>query len=115
MLDDYSQWFKDPKEAAVRAARIRRMRARREAERPKRIVLKRVGKDVMVWNLGLGPCGRTVVDLRVTQDANGVVIYQTCDDHPVPDRFFYAAHTVEAMAVYTTNTPEVACKAPNQG
>lgn len=85
-----------------------------EAERPKSIKLKRVGKEAVEWKLGLGPCGRTVVSLEVSKDAYGVTIIQKCDDHKAPDFFFYPHSVVEAMVVYTTYTPEVACKVPSQ-
>lgn len=87
--------------------------AEREAHRPKSIKLKRVGKEVVEWKLGLGPCGRTVTSLEASKDANGIMIIQRCDDHTAPDCFFYPHSVVEAMAVYTTYTPEVACQVPS--
>lgn len=87
--------------------------AKWEAHRPKSIKLKRVGKEVVEWKLGLRPCGRTVTSLEVSKDAHGVTIVQSCDDHTAPDHFFYPHSVVEAMAVYTTYTPEVACQVPS--
>lgn len=96
-----------------REERLNALEEHREAGRVKHIRLKRVGKEMVTWSLGLGPCGRTVTALQVTRNEQGVTIEQLCTDHPVADTFFYPIHTVEALAVYTTNKPEVACQVPS--
>ena len=63
------------------------------------------------WKLGLGPCGRTVLGLKVRQDrSNGyLTIYQWCDDNPGnPDEFVYPLNRFKALRFYRTETPEVA-------
>ena len=114
-MQDSAEWVaeaerRQARNKALYEQRVVEYAANWEANRPKSIKLKRVGKEVVEWKLGPGPCGRTVISLEASTDTNGITIVQKCDDHKAPDRFFYPHSVVEAMAVYTTYTPEVACQ-----
>ena len=66
--------------------------------------------QTMAWGLGLGPCGRTVLGLKVQQDhtTGYLTIYQWCDDNPGnPDEFVYPLSHFKALRFYRTETPEV--------
>lgn len=66
------------------------------------------GDDVKhIYNLGLGPCGRTVTRLEYKEDATGLTIYQFCDDDLPAKEFHYFPHLIKSKVTRTVTTEEV--------
>lgn len=60
------------------------------------------------WKLGLGPCGRKVLGLKVIKGTEFLTILQWCEDNPgLPDEFEYPLSRFKALRFYRTDTPEV--------
>lgn len=70
------------------------------------------------FKLGLGPCGRTVTELYLTETIGSYAIKQFCTDSPrlpimgcegmetqTPDIFYYNREIVERAAVYAVSNP----------
>lgn len=52
------------------------------------------------FTLGVGPCGKTVVQLGCTIDASGVSVLQVCSDTE-RKMFFYPMHTLTGRVEIT--------------
>ncbi|AKG94486.1 hypothetical protein [Delftia phage IME-DE1] len=63
------------------------------------------------WKLGPGPCGRTVLGLKVDRVSmpGWLVVWQWCEDEPSrPDEFCYPLDDIAALRIYQTGNPHPA-------
>lgn len=71
------------------------------------IVIHTINRGAIRFKLGIGPCGRTVTELGIIQEVQGVLeVVQTCEDNPdEPDFFGFPLHNVLAYKIYNTDDP----------
>lgn len=55
---------------------------------------------VAIFGLGVGPCGKTVIELDYSIDMAGVTVYQVCSDTE-RKTFFYPMHTLTGRVEVT--------------
>jgi hypothetical protein len=53
-----------------------------------------------IFGLGVGPCGKTVIELDYSIDTAGVTVYQVCSDTE-RKTFFYPMHTLTGRVEVT--------------
>lgn len=114
-------------DAAKEALRQRRMKdaradafnrsfnAKQDAQIARVLVLKLKSEGAPMrpheWKHGLGPCGRTVLGLKVDRKSmpGWLVIWQWCEDEPSrPDEFCYPLDDIACLRIYQTDDPSPA-------
>lgn len=90
--------------------RISESMARYKGQVVRIVTMSRSGK-VVEWKHGKGPCGRTVVGLKVSREhmPGWLTIWQWCEDGPLglPDEFCYPLDQITALRLYQTDHPVV--------
>lgn len=102
--------FKKKQRDFHRDTRISESMARYKGQAVRIVTMSRSGK-VVEWKHGLGPCGRTVVGLKVSREhmPGWLTIWQWCEDGPLglPDEFCYPLDQITALRLYQTDSPTV--------